>query len=328
LENRFTANDQIRILRAFSDLYPSCGIVILYASVEAHWDFIMAQILKELTVVGYVNIDFTKNYLGFENLLHEIYSDPLWRDVYMDRKLRLLKMSTLKVRLILLSDERNKDVDIYGTIRQCKLSLRDSMFFETDIAPIVMHGSDTREEFLRLKQILLSPNNLLNVGRRVSRNYREEFVSRINRVKALLSENHVNQEDVVIVGSSSMEIFGLRAAEDIDVAVKSKYRERLGYESFHWTNDIHYARHNSIEDEYGKIYPDDVIIDDDNLHFVFGGLKFINLELLKAKKQHDKRANDIVDIRLIEVFEDYSANYDDKYALQKQIDKEIYLKRF
>jgi hypothetical protein len=331
VQNGFGTNDLLRIYRAFADLYPKCGMFLLYGPCYPQWDFITKQMEKHFTLVGFVDLDFSHNYLAFENLLHEIYNDPLWLDCYMDRKMKLLKIAPLKVRVILLSDENQNancaDDDFFDSLKKFKLQIRDAMFFDTDIAPIVMHGSDTRSEFVRMKNILLSPNNLLNLTKRVSRNYREELIIKINRAKALLDSNCIKHDDVVIVCSSAMEVFGLRPARDFDVAVKKSYRDRLGYVMFQWDNDIEYCRFNCIEDKYGKNYPDDLIIADDNLHFVFCGLKFLNLELVKLKKEHDQRAKDIEDIRLIDVFQDYWQNYDDKLALQRQIDKEIYLKR-
>ncbi|HCT91791.1 MAG TPA: hypothetical protein DF613_10515, partial [Lachnospiraceae bacterium] len=115
-ENGFNTDDKIRILRAYADLYENCGVILLFAPCMEQWSYMEAQLKKAMCIVGRVDLDFTDHYIAFENLFREIYSDPLWRNVYIDRKVELLKMSELKIRLLLVSDEGFKDRDLYKTI--------------------------------------------------------------------------------------------------------------------------------------------------------------------------------------------------------------------
>jgi hypothetical protein len=329
VNNGFCAYDRLEILRTFADLYQNCGIVVLWGTVRDQWEYLQKQFAKKLTLVGYADLDFSHNYIAFENLLHEIYSDPLWRDVYMDRKIHLLKMSPLRIRVMLFSDENDKGCDLFDILKSEKESLRHHVYFETDIAPVVLHSSDSISEYRNLKNILLNPNNIRQFEKRVSRHYSEEFISRIGEVKAECAKRGIDTDDVVIVGSSTLEVFGLRQANDIDIAVHSRHRKEADTSvSLQWTENIHYARKNSIEDVNGTVYPDDLIIEDHNLHYMFHGLKFINMELLKMKKQHDRRENDKTDLRLIEIFEDYCNNFDDKHILGQQIERELRQKRY
>ena len=172
-ENGFNIEDKIRILRGYADLYEHCGIMLLFGPCMEQWDYLQAQIAKQMTVVGTVELDFSDNYIAFENLFREIYLDPLWRNVYIDRKVELLKMSPLKMKVLLVSDEGFGQYDLYKTMEIAKLELRDRMFFDTDIAPVVIHGSNSAEEFEHLKQVMLSVNNLKHLKMLVSRNYSE-----------------------------------------------------------------------------------------------------------------------------------------------------------
>lgn len=326
-KNGFNTDDKIRILRAYADLYENCGVILLFAPCMGQWSYIEAQLKKEMCIVGSVDLDFTDNYIAFENLFREIYSDPLWRNVYIDRKLELLKMSKLKIRLVLVSDEEFEDRSLYKTIENVKLELRDNMYFETDIAPIVMHGSNSRGEFIHLKEILLSVNNLRHLKWRVTRNYSESFIERLERLKSLLAEKHISQHDICICGSSGWEIFGLRKAVDTDFIVDDYYREKYGETTQPWDDDIHYTRRNSIQISDEIIYEDNLLIHDDNYYYMFNGLKFVNICLMSKKKTYDKRSKDIKDVRLYELFCDFSRNFDDKEVLKKQIEKEFYKKR-
>lgn len=327
-ENGFNCEDKIRILRAFADLYRNCGIMLFFGPCIDQWDYLQAQLAKQMTIVGTVELDFSDNYIAFENLFREIYSDPLWRNVYIDRKIELLKMSPLKIRLLLVSDEDFKEHDLYKTMSKAKLELRDRMYFDTDIAPVVMHGSDGHEEFIHLKQILLSVNNMKHLRMRVTRNYRDVMIENIDRLKEKLKKIGVPQTECVCTGSSGFEIFGLRKAHDLDVAFSSNYREKYGDRTiYEWLENIDYVRKDSIQVSDDVIYPDDLIISDDNLYYMFYGMKFVNIELITQKKAYNRRENDIRDVRLYELFRDYVANFDDKSYLKSQIEREFYKKR-
>lgn len=326
-ENGFNTEDKIRILRGYADLYEHCGIMLLFGPCMEQWDYLQSQLAKQMTVVGTVELDFTDNYIAFENLFREIYSDPLWRNLYIDRKVELLKMSPLKIRVLLVSDEGFKEHDLYKTMGTAKLELRNRMFFDTDIAPIVMHGSDSAEEFEHLKQTLLSVNNLSYLRMRVTRNYSESFIERLDRLKNILREKGLQQKDVVISGSSGWEVFGMRKAADIDFSVCSKYRNRFGEKHEVWDDRIEYNRLNCYELSDDITYPDDLIITDDNFHYVFYGLKFVNLDILAAKKKYNAREKDLRDVRLYELFKDYALNFNNKVYLKQQIENEFYKKR-
>lgn len=326
-KNGFNTDDKIRILRAYADLYENCGMILLFAPCMEQWSYIEAQLKKKMCIVGRADLDFTDNYIAFENLFREIYADPLWRNVYIDRKVELLKMAKLKIRLILVSDEGFKNRDLYKTIEYAKLELRDRMFFDTDIAPVVMHGSNSREEFVHLKLILLSVNNLNSMNRRLVRNYRNEFVERLDSLKTLLRDKHILPDDVCITGSGAWEVYGLRFSDDVDFSVKRKYRDKFGNEHVVWAEKLEYNRLNCVEISDDITYEDDVLIDDDNYHFIFNEIKFVNLDIIARKKEHDRRDKDIRDVRLYELFCDFSKNFDDKEVLKKQIEREFYKKR-
>lgn len=326
-KNGFSEEDKIRILRAYADLYEKCGIMLLFGPCMGQWEYLQRQLEKQMTVVGAVELDFTDNYIAFENLLREIYSDPLWRNVYIDRKAELLKMAPLKIRVLLLSDEGFTDTNLYETMKTAKLELRDRMYFETDIAPVVMHGSDSAEEFLHLKKVLLSANNLKHLRMRVARNYSEEFIGRMERLKQLLKERGIHQNDVCITEGGGFEIFGLRKSRDLDFMVKSDVRAKYGDVKVYWTDEIEYVRKNALQISEEIDYADDLLIEDDNLHYIFNGLKCVNLSIVCRKKAYVGREKDIRDVRLYEQLLDYAKNFDDKALLKKKIENEFYRKR-
>lgn len=326
-QNGFNWEDKLRIFRAYADLYENCGIMLLFGPCIEQWNYLQAQISKEMSIVGAVELDFTDNYIAFENLFREIYLDPLWRNVYIDRKVELLKMAPLKIRVILVSDEEFKKQDLYRTMTKVKEELRNRMFYDTDIAPIVMHGSDSKEEFEHLKQIFLSVNNQKYLRMRLARNYSEDFIARLDKLKDSLKYKGICQQDIAVSGSSGWEILGLRQANDLDFFVSNKYRRQFGIYVKPWEDGLEYVRLNSFEISNDTIYEDDLLISDDNFHYVFYGIKFVNIDIIAAKKRFNAREKDLRDVRLYELFQDFVFNFNNKECLKKQIEKEFYKKR-
>lgn len=329
VKNGFSTEDMQRILYAYGDCYKECGIFLLFGTQEHNWDYFLAQIKKNCTVVGYVDLDFKHDYVGFENIIRDMYWDPLWINTQIHLKAKLLKLAPLKIRAVLVSNQNNKEKDIYKTIRATKLLLRDSVSEELEVlSGAVTHATDNYEEYLWVRELFLSVNTCKNMSRIVLRNYRASFIEKLDKYRKLLYDNGVRPEDAMIVGSSIMEVFGLRESNDIDFIVNSKGRAVLGKKSRKIDEDIELCGKDFVVIENDVVMPDDVLISDENLHIQFYGLKFINLEVLKSKKIRDARQKDEEDVKLINLFLEYANNFDDKLELRRQIDRELHLKRF
>jgi hypothetical protein len=340
VENGFNNDDLIRVLRGFCELYSkSLGIVVLYGTVIDEWDYIQSAFSKDFTIVGSIEIDFSHNFYAYETLIREIYSDPQYNNPYNDFKLRFLEKAPLKIRLLLIgeSGQQEKDIPFYEKLKRLKMTLRDSMYFETGTAPCVIHTSDNRYEFNVLKKLLLSSNNLRYLDRRIVSNYSDVLLERLSRARKELSKCGIPLDDCVIVGSSVMEILGLCPARDLDIIVHSRHRDRLGNEMHNLDGDIEIYPVNKIRlgvrDDF---IPNDNIVVNDDLHFIFHGWKVINLEIYKSHLAwhivrpifaHAKEKNE-QKIRRIRLFEDFVLHYDDKAALRLQIQKEFFGKRY
>ncbi len=328
-KNGFCTEDMQRILYAYGNCYKECGIFLFFGTQEHNWDYFLAQIRKNCTVVGYVDLDFKHDYVGFENIIRDMYWDPLWLNTQIHLKSKLLKMAPLKMRVVLVSNQDNRNLDIYKTIRDTKLLLRESVSEELEVlSGAVTHATDSYEEYLWVRELILSVNTYKNMSRIVSRNFRASFIEKLDKYRKLLYDNGVKPVDAMIVGSSILEVFGLRETNDIDFIVDSKGRTVLGNDSKRLDQDIELCRKDSVVIENDVVLPDDVLVSNENLHIQFYGLKFINLEILKSKKIHDGRIKDIEDVKYINMFMEYANNFDDKYELRNQIDRELHLKRF
>lgn len=321
-ENGFSLEDKVRILRGYADIHSECGIYVLYGTCAEKWPYIEHQINKQLTIVGKVDLDFKHDYIAFENLIHEIYQDYSEGGTIAD-KIHLLKFSDMIIRIILVMTEHDGQ-DIYKVIRETKKEIRD--YLDADYpkdAFVTLHASDTLKEFGELKQVVLSVNNLRYFHKRMVSNVRAEFITWIEAFKKFTKEHNIDINDTCIVGSSPLEVVGIRNSTDIDIVVSSEMRTVYGDGVNHLTDTLDIVTRNYVRNNSGVIITDDQLIHDDNCHFMFMGCKFANIDYVLLRKSSSEREKDIIDVKLMQVYNNYVKWFDDKKVLIDQIDNEI-----
>lgn len=321
-ENGFTIEDQIRILRAYTDTYAGkCGIFLLYAPVENLWDYIEKQIGNYFTVVGKIDFDFRSNYVAFENLMRQVYSDWDQYSEWLSRKMDILVLAPLKYRIILVSDEDKKSEKFYEEIRALKLELRQHLFMDIDHRiPIIVHASDSQEEYIHLRNLFLSANNIAWLNKNMRQYYRGWFLEQIDAVKNWCSQNNIPWENVCVVGSAVMELFGIRDAHNFNIIVNKIKPQQIRS----LPNTIEWTESDYCLDENKKPIANQIIIEDDNFHTVFADIKFCNLDFVYRYKQMRKTDKDVLDVAKMRTWYDFAEHYDDKNELQKQIKRELY----
>ncbi|MDR0917711.1 MAG: hypothetical protein LBM93_00450 [Oscillospiraceae bacterium] len=327
VDNGFNTEDLQRILRAYCELYTGQkGIVVFYGPAMELWNYMQKQLEKQVNIVGYVELDFEQNYLAFETLIHDIYFyNFTWGDAHIDAKIKLLKMSPLKIRVLVISDEYGKCNDnLYGTLRDFKLKIRDISSFDFQSAELGIHSTDSYSEFQHQKNVFLSPNNFKYIGYRFRVDYTKRFFELLDKLKVLCKTHNVNISDICVVNSGVMEVLGLRETKDIDfVCLLSDVPNLSDVSRF---SDVIELRDNLMQEKFGGISTD-TLITDDNYHFIFYGIKFANLEIVREKKAQHTREKDIQDMRLIDLFTELALVYDNKIAFQKGIYDEMTRRR-
>jgi hypothetical protein len=354
-KNGFSFEDKIKLLRGFSDLYEECGIFVLFAPIKEHWDYINTQIEKEFKTVGTVDIDLSHNFIAFEILIREIYGNYS-EEGRIAEKVSFLKMSPLVVRIILVSNEKKKQPldEFYESIVSLKFRLRDILGYDEiqKDSFCLMHSSCNYNEFVYMKNILLSVNNLKSIEERISPVYRGEFLRQCQFVKNYCQENNIPLEKVCVMRGSTTEVLGIRTSRDIDFIITSDLHPII-LPDFPRTNVILngpvYITPSNINEQPFKvlqvkdgqstvaILPDskihfpsesklidtDIIINNDEYHIMFYGLKFVNLEFVVHYKKMRGYESDRVALRLIQLYYDYINNFNDKKVLKEQIEAEL-----
>lgn len=315
-------DDQLRMLRGFADLYPNCGIVVLYGSSIEQWDFLTAQFGKALQIVGYTDLNFSDNYIAFENLIRTIYDDPLGEDPYVETKLHFMMLAPLKIRVILLSNENNIYMNVYETMNEIQEKL-NIMLDSMDAQIPLFHCTRSREDFLIMKKVLLSPTNIYHLRCMVTQGYRRELVLKLNEVKTHLRKHGLNPDDFLVVGDAILEIMGLVASSALTLA----YTGNLGAKEF--PAGLHGI--NVIEAEgfelNGVNYNWSAITENENNYFMFCGMKVLCIALQKAYYLSRKNEINLERLHFLKLFEEFCLSFDDKRVLQQQINEQL-RKRF
>lgn len=329
-DNGFTWEDRVRILRGFTEIYDGdMGCLVLFYPCHDLWEYIEKKAGELFEVVGTLDYCFENNYVGFENVVREMYFDPMCKNEMIQRKLEMLKYDRLEIRFILLSDEKRARDDFYEQLRSFKLEIREKFYEEFEEVPIIVHSPDTKDEFFHLKNIFLSPNNIKWMNRKICQKYRSKFINMLTELNKWCIENQIDRNDIVIVGSAPMEVFGLKECGDIDFTLMKDLRKRfVGDESFAINESLEIVHRNYARDESLNVIPDEVIICDDNHYFYFWGFKFVNLNYVREKKALSGRPKDLADIRAIDLFMKWDEVFDDKQALRNRIHEEMLRRKY
>jgi hypothetical protein len=234
--------------------------------------------------------------------------------------------SPLVIRIILISDEDKDHFDFYNQMTNLKNNLRNRLAFDIDKnAYLILYGSETKEEFFLLKNILLSVNNINYIQKRLYSSYRVKFLEWINEFKDYCKNNNIHLEDTCIVGSSPLEVIGIRNSTDITIT--SILRKKYGDGISHLTEILDIGTRNYVRSYDSVLITDDKLIYDDKYHFYFAGCKFANIDLVYYRKKFGGgREKDNKDVRLIDLYNDFSRYFDEKSILQKQIEKELIIR--
>jgi hypothetical protein len=130
---------------------------------------------------------------------------------------------------------------------------------------------------------------------------RAEFLKWLGQYGHKLQAMNISREDCCIVGSSSLEIMGIRQSTGVDFTVRKKVRETLFTKSFQEIG----AQLDVVSEGYhqvitGERYSDDLLIDDSRLHIRFRGFKFASLNVVRDRKNFHGRPKDVLDVELID----------------------------
>lgn len=326
-DNGFNTEDKQRILKGFVDIHSDkSAIFVVWNPLFKYIDNVKAVINNYFDIVGDVELDFENNYIAFTNALLEIYEPNISQngdETVIREKAKLLQANYLSFKVIVATNqEKNSAKSISELSKNCKDEIRNLF---NHILPkecfCTVHSSDGKDECKYLASILLSPNNIKHLKMRINSSYDEKFLIRIRELKQTIqSLNIKSMKDICVIRSGVLTALGILKDTDLDFIVKSEYRKLLGNGDIHLNNnscDIAYLY--SIDN-----YPidEDLIIECDDFHFYFKGIKFANLTIVKDQKKLCKKNNDKYHLRQIDLFEKMIGNFNQQKMLMDRVEAE------
>lgn len=130
-----------------------------------------------------------------------------------------------------------------------------------------------------------------------------KFNLAIIELKIDMLHNAIPLDEICVVGSSVLTMYGIRENHDVDFVMTSKYRERFASSGVvPFSEYVEMVSQNWARSKNRKTITDDELILNKKYHFVYQGIKFATLPLLLERKEWQSREKDIRDVKLIEEY--------------------------
>jgi tetratricopeptide (TPR) repeat protein len=300
----FTDADLRRLLHTWAGLRPAdSALFLLWSPLESAWPEMERQIARNFAVVGASTLDFAENPAAFRELVFDIYSPEaeLVHMPHIERKLDTLSAHPARLRVVLAANlsraERTGDL-----ATRTKHHLRRAC---AHLAPaedfVTCHANATTAELLHLRAVLLDENNLTQLLARPPRAPRTAFLRWLDTLKAALAAQGIPLADCCVVGSSSLEVLGLRESTDLDITLLRHHRHpRFGGGITRLAEQV-----DIVTEGYHRVHAprvpitDDELIDDPRHHFVYRGVKFAMPTIILDRKDYSRRPKDVADVERI-----------------------------
>lgn len=327
-ENGFSTEDMQRVLRAFCDLYlGDFGFCIMHSSILGMWEYVTKQMDKNFKVVGYIDFSFEKSYMSFEVLMRDIYSVDEDTNNLFEERMEKLKENILGIRVIIVSDENDKEKDIYGRLVEFEKSMNTVFFSMQEDDSLTINCSKNKEDAVYLSKVLLSPNNVNNLKKRFWVSQNESFLKKLKLFKKCMKLRDVSLDNVCVIGNSVMEVLGISKANSIDfICLEEEFEKlkdltQLSLDDNEGTGMQLILMVNFTSEEMRRL------IMDDNCHFLCEGIKFLNLEYVKVMCELRGSKKSEKELRLIHLYEEMEAYYGQEVSQRELLWEKIKKKR-
>ena len=169
--------------------------------------------------------------------------------------------------------------DSADTISVAKEKVRENI----GVTYAAIHTTDTHAETLRVAKCFFNENSIHFLNHAIPAES-SQLLKRLAKYQEAIGE----RDEFAIHGSSVMDVYGIRASEDLDYI--STHTDKI-------INDQHISLDNE-KVEYISAKLSEMLFDPRN-YFYYNGIKFVNLSVVKKTKQARNEAKDTDDIELI-----------------------------
>jgi tetratricopeptide (TPR) repeat protein len=297
----------LRLLHAWSGLMPArAAMFLLWAPVEAAWPEMETDIARDFSIVGALTMEFAGSPTTFREVVLDCYShdsDPR-HTKHIERKLDLLANYPDRFRIVLATNVSRAEStgELATKVKQRLRRLRP------DLAPsnkfISCHANTSTAELQHLRATLLDASNLAMIALRPAHGPRPTFLTWLGHFRETLAREGLPLGECCVVGSSTLEVLGLRHSTDIDFTLKANLRHpRFGSGITHLADGV-----DIVTEGYHRVAAprvatsDDELIDDSHHHFLYRGIKFAAPQIVLDRKDFSRRPKDIADVELLRDF--------------------------
>jgi hypothetical protein len=225
------------------------------------------------------------NYNGLKNLITQIYSSQDWignlQNNFVGASAKAdecFNTSECLMAYVLESESLAKILELKSNVR--------NIFH---IGKHSIHITDNKEETNQLANLLLNENSIGFLNNGDPHKYKA-FNERLKAYHSKIISNGFNVNEFIIVSSSTLALFGLRSANDIDFMAICK--------EFKTVEDSDISNHHAYIHFYETTI--DNLIFNPNNYIVFNGLKFIALDVLRDFKMKRNEKKDRIDVKLMD----------------------------
>ena len=300
VENGFTVEELQTLLYSYAHLKADAVVIfVFYSPAERYWDAFQEAVTQAFYVVGQIDIGVGTQ-LGLYELIHDLYwtLQPLSSTDVINRKALLLAMTPPLAVRVVVAERKDAGDDLYAVATATKTRCRE--LARDTVAPnsfLSAHAASSKAESLNLARVLLSPNNMHQLRRRRFAGVRSAFGQWLTECRATCARSGIALDDICIVGSSPLEVIGVRPSTDVDFTLKSEYRhQRYGSGVTHLAPAVDIVTEGYHRSQERPPISDDDLIDNPDHHFMFRGFKFANPEIVLDQKQFYRREKDVRDI--------------------------------
>lgn len=265
----------LKLVESGEDFY----LAFLWPSGKDNWDRSLAL---------FDNVAYRKSLVltlnGALNLLYECYGHMDWvgggGDNFSGLRQKLIECfpGLFEVELIVFQNRNGVD-----SVRKIKEAVRDI----NGIGFSSIHITDTKEEAFRIGSFLLNENGLhyLNYSRALSFVFRKKFID----IKQKLLAAKIDLSDVVVDGSSVLELYGLRESQDVDV---------LFSDSVSLEHDLYFDNDDGKLGFHGLKKED--LLYNPKYYFIVDGVKVISFCQIRNMKYRRGEAKDKIDLEIMQ----------------------------
>jgi hypothetical protein len=297
--------DLQRILACWVGVNAATAVMlVLWSPVERAWPDLQARCRQSHVQVGEIDIAFAAEQRpAFESLVLDLYclenSDQANGLANIERKCDILAAFPPRLKVLVLSPRPGASAE---TPEQLKSALRQ---LAAGLSPVdrftTCHAAQSARELRQMAHVLLTPEYLAATELRAARLPRRAFLASINAYQACLRYEGISAEDCCVVGSSTMEVLGIRDATDVDFTTKDSIRSaRYSSASAKLADGVDIVTKGYHRTPRRNAVTDDALIGDEDRHFRFRGCKFAGIDIVRDRKGFSRRPKDVVDIALMD----------------------------